>query len=65
VVYYAGDGNSGGKTIAVNLPNAVEKVQNEMALIHPDLKSDLDRLSKRGIPVDVLFEQGVDVLGLK
>ena len=44
---------------------AVEKVQKEMALIHPDLKSDLDRLSKKGIPVDVIFEQGADVLGLK
>lgn len=44
---------------------AVEKVQKEMALIHPDLKSDLDRLSKKGIPVDVIFEQGVNVLGLK
>lgn len=44
---------------------AVEKVQKEMALIHPDLKSDLDRLSKKGMPVDVIFEQGVNVLGLK
>lgn len=44
---------------------AVEKVQKEMALIHPDLKSDLDRLRKKGIPVDVIFEQGVNVLGLK
>lgn len=44
---------------------AVEKVQKEMALIHSDLKSDLDRLSKKGIPVDVIFEQGIDVLGLK
>lgn len=44
---------------------AVEKVQKEMALIHSDLKSDLDRLSKKGIPVDVIFEQGINVLGLK
>lgn len=44
---------------------AVEKVQNEMAIIHPELKSDLDRLSKKGIPVDVIFEQGIDVLRLK
>ncbi|WP_276348436.1 Zn-dependent hydrolase [Daejeonella sp. JGW-45] len=43
----------------------VEKVQNEMAIIHPELKSDLDRLSKKGIPVDVIFEQGIDVLRLK
>jgi len=44
---------------------AVEKVQREMALIHPGLKSDLDRLSKKGIPVDVVFDQGVEVLGLE
>lgn len=45
--------------------DAVEKVQKEMALIHADLKSDLDRLGKKGIPVDVIFEQGIDILGLK
>ncbi|MES3018821.1 MAG: Zn-dependent hydrolase [Bacteroidota bacterium] len=44
---------------------AVERVQKNMALIHPELKSDLDKLSKKGIPVDVIFEQGVNVLGLK
>ncbi len=44
---------------------AVEKVQKEMALIHKELKSDLDRLSKKGIPVDVIFEQGLSVLGLQ
>lgn len=44
---------------------AVSKVQQDMALIHPELKSDLDKLSKKGIPVDVIFEQGIDVLGLK
>lgn len=44
---------------------AVEKVQKEMALIHPQLKSDLDRLSKKRIPVDVIFEQGIGVLGLE
>ncbi len=43
----------------------VEKVQKEMALIHKELKSDLDRLSKKGIPVDVIFEQGLSVLGLQ
>ncbi|MEO0574208.1 MAG: Zn-dependent hydrolase [Pseudomonadota bacterium] len=28
------------------------------------LQSDLDRLASEGIPVDIVFEQGVDVLGL-
>ena len=32
--------------------------------IGPTLQADLDRLSAAGIPVDVTFEQGVDVLGL-
>ena len=27
-------------------------------------QDELDRLSERGIPVDVVFRQGVDVLGL-
>ncbi len=29
------------------------------------LTSDLDRLAAAGIPVDIVFEQGIDVLGLK
>ena len=36
----------------------------EMAVIEPELQGDLDRLGQLGIPVDVVFEQGVDVLGL-
>jgi hypothetical protein len=28
------------------------------------LQGDLDRLAQKGIPVDIVFEQGVDVLGL-
>ena len=44
---------------------AVEKVEKEMAIVHNDLQSDLDRLSKKGIPVDIIFEQGLSVLGLK
>ncbi|MBB5623059.1 hypothetical protein HDE69_004142 [Pedobacter cryoconitis] len=43
---------------------AVEKVQKTYAVISPELKADLDRLSKKGIPVDIIFEQGVDVLGV-
>ena len=44
---------------------AVEKVQKTYAVISSELQADLDRLSKKGIPVDVIFEQGVDVLGVK
>lgn len=42
----------------------VEKLQKEKAVISTILQSDLDRLSKKGIPVDIVFEQGVDVLGV-
>ncbi len=34
-------------------------------VIDPQLQADLDRLGTAGIPVDVVFEQGVGVLGLK
>ncbi|MBA2293136.1 MAG: Zn-dependent hydrolase [Gemmatimonadales bacterium] len=34
-------------------------------VIGPQLQADLDRLGTAGIPVDVVFEQGVGVLGLK
>ncbi|RZK37888.1 MAG: Zn-dependent hydrolase [Pedobacter sp.] len=44
---------------------AVEKAQKEKGIINAELQSDLDRLSKKGIPVDVVFEQGFDVLGMK
>lgn len=44
---------------------AVEKVQKEKGIITPELQADLDRLSKKGIPVDIIFDQGVDVLGMK
>lgn len=44
---------------------AVVKVQKENAVISPELQKDLDKLTQKGIPVDVIFEQGVDVLGVK
>ncbi|MET3113142.1 hypothetical protein AAKU52_000863 [Pedobacter sp. CG_S7] len=45
--------------------NAVVKLQKENAIIPAELQKDLDRLGKIGIPVDIVFEQGVDVLGVK
>ncbi|HZD53278.1 MAG TPA: Zn-dependent hydrolase [Woeseiaceae bacterium] len=42
---------------------AVE-LTKEKGVIGAKLESDLDRLSKAGIPVDIEFEQGVKVLGL-
>lgn len=44
---------------------AVEKTQKERGIIKPELQTDLDKLAQKGIPVDVIFEQGVDVLGMK
>ncbi|MBC5775347.1 Zn-dependent hydrolase [Pontibacter sp. KCTC 32443] len=43
----------------------VGKLLDEQGLVDANLQADLDRLSKANIPVDVVFEQGVDVLGLK
>jgi hypothetical protein len=34
-------------------------------VVKPDLQNDLNKLQQKGIPVDIVFEQGVDVLGLK
>lgn len=44
---------------------AVEKAQKERGIIKPELQTDLDMLAQKGIPVDIIFEQGVDVLGMK
>ena len=44
---------------------AVEKAQKERGIIKPELQADLNKLAQKGIPVDVIFEQGVDVLGMK
>lgn len=40
------------------------KVVAKKGIIDSGLQADLDRLTKKGIPVDVIFEQGVDVLGI-
>jgi hypothetical protein len=36
----------------------------EKGVIGPGLQAELDLLSENGIPVDVVFRQGIDVLGL-
>jgi hypothetical protein len=43
----------------------VAKLQAEKGIVKPELQKDLDQLQKKGIPVDIIFEQGADVLGLK
>lgn len=37
---------------------------NTLGVINSGLQSDLDRVNKAGIPVDIVFEQGPGVLGL-
>ncbi len=36
----------------------------EMGNVSPQLQADLDRLAAAAIPVDIVFEQGTEVLGL-
>ena len=43
---------------------AVEKLVREKGIITEELQKDLNRLKAKSIPVDVIFEQGVSVLGL-
>jgi len=43
---------------------AVNDFVARMAGISPQLQADLDRLAAASIPVDIVFEQGVEVLGL-
>jgi len=45
--------------------DGVAALVNEKGKIGAGLQADLDRLSEANIPVDVVFEQGVDVLGLE
>jgi hypothetical protein len=44
--------------------DAVASLMAEKGQIGSVLQSDLDRLTEQNIPVDIVFEQGVDVLGL-
>jgi hypothetical protein len=43
----------------------VENLLKEKGIVKPDLQSDLNKLQQKGIPVDIIFKQGSDVLGLK
>ncbi|MEL7531278.1 MAG: Zn-dependent hydrolase [Bacteroidota bacterium] len=44
--------------------DGVKKLTDEMGLVGAELQADLDRLGDAGIPVDIVFEQGLSVLGL-
>lgn len=41
-----------------------EVLTEELGIVTPQLQADLDRLKNAGIPVDIVFEQGPQVLGL-
>jgi hypothetical protein len=43
---------------------ALKELMATMGSVRPELQADLDRLQNAAIPVDVVFEQGADVLGL-
>ncbi len=43
---------------------AVDAFVDQYGVMTPDLQASLDRVAAAGIPVDVVFEQGTDVLGL-
>ena len=40
------------------------RLVEQMGVIGPQLQEELDLLQRKGIPVDVVFRQGVEVLGL-
>jgi len=44
---------------------AAAKVVAQEGAMRPGLQADLDRLTRKNIPVDVIFEQGRQVLGLQ
>jgi hypothetical protein len=55
ILKFQGDGDYAGVTAFMR----------ERGALAPDLQQDLDRLVSRQIPVDVVFEQGEQVLGLE
>jgi hypothetical protein len=55
ILRYQGDGDYDG----------VKAFMQKYGAIDAGLQADLDRLAGAGIPVDVVFEQGTEVLGLR
>ena len=43
---------------------AATQFMDEMGSVRETLRSDLERVNRAGIPVDIVFEQGLSVLGL-
>jgi hypothetical protein len=55
LLHLQGDGDQSG----------VGKMLQERGIIKASLKEDLSKLEKAKIPVDIIFDQGIDTLGLK
>ena len=55
ILRFQGDGDYDG----------VKQFMAARSTLSPTLRGDLDRLGSKGIPVDVVFEQGTTVLGLE
>lgn len=43
---------------------AISKLMNEKGVMSESLQNALDKVNEKGIPVDVVFNQGADILGL-
>jgi predicted DNA-binding transcriptional regulator YafY len=41
------------------------KMIEEKGFIREELQKDLDRIGEAGIPRDIVFEQGAEILGIK
>ena len=45
--------------------NKAKEYMSRLSIIDAELQNDLDEISEAGIPRDVVFIQGTDVLGLQ
>ena len=45
--------------------DAARTFADEMGYVGPELAADLERVNRAGIPTDIVFEQGLSVLGIE
>ena len=45
--------------------NSAKNMIDKYGVLTEQLKKDLDKINSKGIPLDIIFEQGQDVIGLK
>jgi hypothetical protein len=45
--------------------DAAKKMVEKYGSLTEELKIDLERINSKGIPLDIVFKQGPEVLGLK